>query len=145
MNRLTIVLALLALASCASGGQEASVNPQKVQAAQVYQSLRLQQVELQMINDDDQITYGNAVVACGLRDQHWLNLLQAVYIRDYALELQKIPLTQDQLVDAKLFAENRIQNPSPPPLICSMLAKDDALEQLDGFVGTEALTVASSR
>jgi hypothetical protein len=146
MIRFTIALTFLALTACAAGAPQPAVqSPMAAESTQVYQSLQLHEVEQQMLNDDDEITYGNAVVACGLRDQHWLDVLQGVYASDYAVELQRIPLNPDQLAAAKTFAQDRIQNPTPPPLICQMLSTDSALGELDNSVAVESFTMASAK
>lgn len=136
-------LACLALAACAAK-PPAPPAPQAVVGDQVYQDLKLQHFEQQMLTDDNKLTYGNAVVACGLRSQQWLTVLQTVYLRDYSTELQKIPLSYQQAVAARTYAGEHMQQPTPPELICNMMEKDTALADLDFAVAAESYILATS-
>jgi len=141
MIRYAAVLSVLALAACA---QPPPADPRAPEAAQVYQNLQLLDVEQRMIDDDKQITYGLAAVNCGLRNQQWMDMLQAVYAKDYAAELKIHPLTAAQQDDAKLYAQAHISDPSPPPYICEMLSADSALPEIDRSVAYESLIIAAT-
>lgn len=141
MIRTLTAISMLALTACAATPPPAAPSPQAIEAMQVYQDLKLQQVEQQMMPDNRRITYGNAVVNCGLRSQQWLNMLQLAYARKYQSVLQRTPLTPDQLVQAKAYADANISNPIPPPYICGRLATDASLPDLDYAVGVQSLIV----
>lgn len=153
MIRYAAALALLALAACAgqpakpalSAAQIQAINAKAEEAAQVYQTLQLREFEQQMLDDDKRLTYGYAVVNCGLRDQQWMDMLKEVYARDYRAEFQRHPLTPEQEAEAKAYAEAHISNPYPPPYICGRLAQDYSLSDLDYSVGVEALILASEK
>ncbi len=72
-------------------------------------------------------------------------MLQNVYSQDYVAELQRNPLTAEQMTQARAYAEAHVENPSPPPYICQRLSEDTALPQLDRAVGLEALIVANTK
>ncbi len=150
MNRFAAVLLLTALAACSgsppmSQAQIEGVNTRADEGQQIYQSLQLAQFERQMLDDDKRLTYGFAVVNCGLRDQQWMDVLQNVYFRDYDSEIARHPLTPEQAAEARAYAEAHISNPSPPPYICERLAKDSSLADLDYSVSIESLILQSER
>jgi hypothetical protein len=145
MIRILAAISMLALTACAATPPPAAPSPQAVEAMQVYQDLKLQQVEQQMMPDNRRMTYGNAVVNCGLRSPQWLNMLQLAYARSYQSVLQQTPLTPDQLVQAKAYAEANIANPTPPPYICGRLANDASLPDLDYAAGVESLILISPK
>lgn len=150
MIRLTAALFLLALAACASTpaenpAQTAAINARADEAAEVYQDLQLVAFEQQMTDDDKRVTYGFAVVNCGLRDQHWMDMLRGVYARDYEVEFQQHPLTPAQQAQAKAYAEAQISDPSPPPYICQRLSEDSTLADLDYSIGVESLLLAAEK
>jgi hypothetical protein len=151
MIRYAAALSLLALAACASHPPPESQaqiqfdNARAAEATQVYQALTLAEFEQQMTGDDKQLTYGFAVVNCGLRSQQWLDMLQNVYARDYAQEFRRHPLTPEQAAQARAYAEAHISNPFPPPYICGRLSTDSALAGLDYSVGVESLVLAAQK
>jgi hypothetical protein len=151
MIRYAAALSVLVLAACAqppspaSEAQIQAANARADEAAQVYQDLQLTQFEQQMTDDDKRLTYGFAVVNCGLRNQQWLDMLQNVYSRDYATEFQRHPLTPEQTAEARAYAESHISNPYPPPYICQLLSTDSSLPDLDYSVGVESLILASEK
>jgi len=121
------------------------INTRADEGQQVYENLRLAAFEHQMLDDDKRLTYGFAVVNCGLRGQQWMDVLQNVYFRDYDAEFARDPLTPEQAAEARAYAEAHISNPSPPPYICGRLAKDSSLADLDYSVGVESLILQSQR
>jgi len=151
MIRYAAALSLFALAACASSqppmtqAQIEANNARADEATQVYQNLQLAEFEQQMTDDDKRLTYGFAVVNCGLRNQQWLDMLQTVYAMDYGLEFQRHPLSPEQAAQARAYAEAHISNPSPPPYICGVLSKDSSLTDLDYSVGVESLILASQK
>ena len=144
MIRFAIALSVLALTACATPPPpESTASIQaKSDAAQVYQDLQVRYVQQQMMYYNNVLTYGNAVVNCGLRTPRWYTLLQQVYSQQYALELQRVPLNTDQLAQAVSYAAAHVQNPSPPPYICGRIAQDTLLPVLDSAVAMRSFEVA---
>jgi len=150
MIRYAAALSILALSACASSpaispAQIQAINAKADEGAQAYQNLQLAEFDQQMRGDDDRLTYGFAVVNCGLRDRQWLDMLQSVYATDYEAEFQRHPLTPAQEAQARAYAEAHISNPSPPPYICGRLSKDSSLADLDFSIGVESLLLASQK
>jgi hypothetical protein len=147
MIRFATVISLLAFTAFAASAapENAVVTPQKAEAAQVYQALQVQDVEQAMLYDDNLITYGYAVVSCGLRTPQWFQLLRGVYAHEYAAELQIVPLNTEQQAQALSYANAHVQNPSPPPYICGRLQQDSTLAALDRAVALRAFEVAAAK
>ena len=148
MIRYAALLPLLVLAACASPRQPVAAaappNPQAVEAAQVYRQLVVAQVEQHMLTYARRITYGYAVVNCGLRSPQWMDVLRSAYWRRYRIQLQQTPLSADEMAEAQAFAEAHISNPTPPPYICQRIAADQTLPDLDNAVGNEALRLMAT-
>jgi hypothetical protein len=143
MIRIAIALSVLTLTACASPPPE---SPQTAQAssdaAQAYQDLQVRYVQQDMMTYNNVLTYGNAVVNCGLRTPQWYTLLQQVYGQQYALELQRVHLNANQQARALSYATAHVQNPSPPPYICGRIAQDTLLPALDSAVAMRSFEVA---
>ncbi len=107
--------------------------------------LQTRDVQTQMMYYNNVLTYGNAVVSCGLRTPQWFKLLEGVYSQQYALVLQKLPLNVTQQAQALAYATAHVQNPSPPPYICYRIQQDTLLPTLDQAVATHAFEVAVAK
>lgn len=149
MIRYAAMLPLLVLAACAGSQQPVAgatpPDPRTVEAAQVYRQLVVAEVERHMLTYDRRITYGYAVVNCGLRSPEWMDVLRSAYWRRYRIELQQTPLSVDEMAQAQAFAEAHISSPAPPPYICQRIAADQTLSDLDNAVGNEALRLVAEK
>lgn len=148
MIRYAAALMLLALAACAGpqvSAQQQAINARADQAALFYQQMRLTAFEQEMLHSDKELTYGYAVVNCGLRRPDWMAMLQEVYKVKFRTVYRLYPLTPDQITEATRFAEAHVSNPSPPPYLCGRLATDAALPELDYEVAMMSLILASEK
>jgi hypothetical protein len=143
MIRPAIALSVLALSACAQ--PPAPPTPQAVEAIGVYQDLQVKQVQQQMSYYNNVLTYGNAVVSCGIRSPQWYTQLQGVYAYQYGLELQRVPLDPPQQAAVLAHSAAEVQNPSPPPYICSRIQQDPLLISLDAAVAEQSLKVATTQ
>jgi hypothetical protein len=142
MIRYAIILSVLALTACAQPAPPTPAQVQaKVDATQVYQDLQVRDVQQQMMYYNSVLTYGNAVVNCGLRTPQWYTLLQGVYAQQYAQVLQRVQLNAAQQTEALRYATTQVQNPTPPPYICWRIQEDTLLPTLDQAVATHSFEV----
>ena len=144
MIRYALAVSVLALSACAQP-PPAPPTAQAVEAIQVYQDLQVKNVQQQMSYYNSVLTYGNAVVACGIRSPQWYTQLQGVYGEQYALELQRVPLTAEQQAQVLAHSATEVQNPSPPPYICFRIRQDPLLTSLDAAVAEQSLKVATAQ
>jgi len=146
MIRYAIALSVLALTACA---QPAPLTPEQAQAkadaTQVYQDLQVRDVEQQMMYYNNVLTYGNAVVNCGLRTPQWYTLLQGVYSQQYGLVLQRAQLNPQQETEALNYATAQVQNPTPVPYICWRIQQDTLLPTLDQAVAMHSFEVIAAK
>jgi hypothetical protein len=146
MIRYVIALSVLALSACAQPAPLTSEQVQaKVDATLVYQDLQVRDVQQQMMYYNNVLTYGNAVVNCGLRTPQWYTLLQGVYAQQYALVLQRAQLSAAQQAEALRYATAQVQNPSPPPYICWRIQEDTLLPTLDQAVAMHSFEVIAAK
>ncbi len=144
MTRFALAVSVLALSACAQQ-PPAPPTPQAVEAIQVYQDLQVKSVQRQMSYYNNVLTYGNAVVSCGIRSPQWYTQLQGVYAYQYGLELQRVPLNPEQQAAVLAHSTAEVQNPSPPPYICFRLQQDPLLLSLDAAVAEQSLKVATTQ
>jgi hypothetical protein len=143
MIRFALAISVLALSACAQ--PPAPPTPQAVAAIGVYQDLQVKQVQRQMSYYNTVLTYGNAVVSCGIRSPEWYTQLQGVYAYQYGLELQRVPLNPSQQAAVLAHSTAEVQNPSPPPYICFRLQQDPLLVSLDQAVAEHSFMVATAK
>ncbi len=143
MIRIALVLSVLALSACAR--PPAPPSAQAIEATRVYQDLQVRNVQQQMSYFNNVLTYGNAVVACGIRSPQWYTQLQGVYEYQYGLELQRVPLNPAQQAAVLAHSDVEVQSPSPPPYICFRIQKDPLLDTLDDAVAEQSFKVATAK
>jgi hypothetical protein len=143
MIRFALAISVLALTACAA--PPAPPTPQAIEATEVYQALQVKNVQQQMTYYNSVLTYGNAVVSCGIRSPQWYTQLQGAYEYQYGLELQRVPLNPAQQAEVFAYSTAQVQNPSPPPYICGRLQNDPLLSSLDDAVAYQSFKVATAK
>ena len=118
---------------------------QAIEATEVYQDLQVKNVQQQMSYYNNVLTYGNALVSCGIRSPQWYTQLQGVYAYQYGLELQRVPLNPAQQAQVLAHSNAEVQYPSPPPYICFRLRQDPLVTSLDDAVAEQSFKVATAK